>query len=331
MDASQQAGDRIACPICARSDTQPVYAGASGPIEHYPLVRCNNCTLVFQQNVRSLDALDEAQSNAYGEPEKRFGALVELGVRTFRLARVRLAQRLVPPGSRVLDVGCGRGLFLRLLSERGYSVRGTELSAATAANAYPGVQVDAGELDEDRYPDHSFELVSIWHVLEHLREPQVALRASHRALVPNGLLVLAVPNFGSVQSHWGGAQWFHLDLPRHIFHFTPQTLKTLVEAAGFELVQCRTGQWEMDPFGLAQTALNRVGFRHNALYDSLRNSDAARADLSLPYRLGMLALFPLALALALPCSLLFRALGRAGTIIAIARKPASSGAARVDA
>lgn len=321
MNAPRQAGELIACPICDRVDTQPIYEHAKGPVEQFPLVRCNGCTLVFQQYARSLQALDEAQSDAYGEPERRFGALVEGGVRVFRRARVRLAQRLVPSGSRVLDVGCGRGLFLRLLSERGYIVRGTELSAATAANAYPGVEIDVGELSEDRYPEGSFELVSIWHVLEHLREPEIALRAGQRALVPGGELLLAVPNFGSLQSQWGGAQWFHLDLPRHVFHFTPQTLKTLVESAGFERVRCRTGQWEMDPFGLAQTGLNRLGFRHNALYDSLRNSEAARTDLPLLYRLGMIALFPLAMALALPCSLVFRLLGRAGTIIAVAQKP----------
>jgi 2-polyprenyl-3-methyl-5-hydroxy-6-metoxy-1,4-benzoquinol methylase len=308
----------IECPICGVADIDPVYPDAGGPAREFPLAGCRTCGLVFQRAPRTLEALDEAQASAYGEPEKRFGGVVELGVRAFRWSRVRLAQRWMPAGGRVLDVGCGRGLFLRMLQERGYQVQGTELSAATAANAYAGVSVDAGELRVGQYPDASFDLVSIWHVLEHLREPHTALRASHRALRPGGRLLLAVPNFGSVQSRFGGPHWFHLDLPRHIFHFSPETLERLLHSQRFQLVELKTGQWEMDPFGLAQTALNRWGLRHNAMYDSVRNSPEVRADLSGPYRAGQLALFPISIALALPLSLAFRLAGRAGTIIAVA-------------
>ncbi len=77
----------------------------------------------------------------------------------------------------------------------------------------------------------------------------------------------------------------------------------------------------MDPFGLLQTLLNRLGLRPNALYDSLRSNREVRRDLSRAYRVGMLALFPLGLLAALPVSLLCRLAGRAGTLIVVARKP----------
>jgi 2-polyprenyl-3-methyl-5-hydroxy-6-metoxy-1,4-benzoquinol methylase len=311
----------IHCPICHGSDTADEYPNARGPASACPLVRCNGCGLVFQKYARSDAAVDEAHSTAYGEPTRRFAGPVEAAVRRLRLARVRAAERLMPPGGSVLDIGCGRAVFLRLLKERGYTVRGTEYSEATARNADPAVPVDVGDVEPGRYADGSFDLVSVWHVLEHLRRPDVALQACQQALRPGGALMIAVPNYASIQARLGGEQWFHLDLPRHIYHFTPDTLHRLLEETGFEIERSRTGQWEMDPFGLLQTVLNRTGLRHNGLYDTLRNSEEDKRDLSPLFRASMLALLAIGLPPAAAASGLFRLLGRAGTLIIVARRP----------
>lgn len=325
MSAAASAIDARAPRCCANPDPEPAFPDACGPVARWPLVRCRRCSLVYVRDPRSIAELDAAQQNAYGAPTQRFGAGLESAVRAFRSARARLVQRLVPRGARILDVGCGRGLFLRLLRERSYVVRGTELSEATRKNAYPDVPIDAGELTRASYPAGSFDLISIWHVLEHVRDPHATLDAAHHALAPNGVLLLAVPNFASWQARFGGERWFHLDLPRHLWQFTPTTLRALLEQHGFRVELMRTGQWEMDPFGWVQTALNRAGFRPNALYDTLRSNPADKADLSLPYRLLQLLLFPLLLGPAFALALLARCTGRAGTVIAVARKipPAS--------
>lgn len=129
---------------CERPDPRPAYPRATGPAARWPLARCANCQQVYLRDPRSLAELDEAQENAYGAPTRRFGGPIEFAIRGFRSARVRLARRWMPAGGAVLDVGCGRGLFLRLLAERGHVVRGTELSEATRRNAYPEVPVDPG-------------------------------------------------------------------------------------------------------------------------------------------------------------------------------------------
>jgi 2-polyprenyl-3-methyl-5-hydroxy-6-metoxy-1,4-benzoquinol methylase len=312
------------CPICHTSEGALEFPDASGPASRWPLVRCPSCGLVRQRRVLSEAELADAYRTAYGAPRRRFGGPAEWGVRLLTRLRARTAARLLPPGGSVLDVGCGRALFLRLLQERGHRVRGTELSAATARNADPAVTVDVGELEPGRYADASFDLVTIWHVLEHLRAPDVALAASARALKPGGALYVAVPNYASVQARIGGERWFHLDLPRHLFHFTPETLRRLLAAAGFEIESLRTGQWEMDPFGLWQTLLNRAGFRHNALYDTLRNSPEDKRDLSAGYRAGMLLLAGPGLLLAGAACLVFRWIGRAGTLIVVARRRAGT-------
>ncbi len=320
MDA--QAKKLLACPICYAAETTDEFPSARGPARRFPLVRCLGCGLVFQRYAPVADQLDRAQLGAYGTPGRRFHAFVEVAVRLARWTRVRLAMRVIPCGGRVLDIGCGRGLFLHMLQARGYRVRGTELSSLTVSNAISGVPIDLGDLRVGQYPDDHFDLISIWHVLEHLRSPGSVLRLCHRALRPGGALLIAVPNYGSLQARLGGEHWFHLDLPRHLFQFTEETLGRLLGNAGFEIRTLRTGQWEMDPFGLLQTALNRAGLRHNALYDVLRNCPADKSDLSPLYRVALLALFPFGVVAALGASAILRLLGRAGTLIVVAHKPA---------
>jgi SAM-dependent methyltransferase len=320
MSEPRELAPQVACAICGESETRAVFGNPQGPAREYPLVRCEKCGLVFQQHLRTKADLDAAQAAAYAAPTRRFHGPFEWLVRMFRMARVHFAERLVGRPARVLDVGCGRGLFLQLMSRRGHEVRGTELSSATAANAYADVPVDVGEFRPGRYSPGSFDLVSIWHVLEHDQEPGAALAAAHEALRDRGTLILAVPNYASFQARLGGELWFHLDLPRHVFQFTPQTLSRLLRDSGFEVVSCRTGQWEMDPFGLLQSGLNRLGLRVNGMYDSFRSNRAVRRDLSRAYRAGMLALLALGLPLALAVSLVCRWTGRAGTLIVVARR-----------
>jgi SAM-dependent methyltransferase len=211
-----------------------------------------------------------------------------------------------------------------MLKERGYRVRGTELSAATAANVDPAVPIDPGELEPGRYPEASFDLISIWHVLEHLQHPDRTLVACKQALKTGGVLLIATPNYDSAQARFGGEHWFHLDLPRHISQFTESTLRCLLSKTGFQVERCTTGQLEMDPLGWLQTVLNRAGLRHNALFDTLRNNPSIRRDLSPIYRAVMLVLFPFGMLLAIPASYLLRLMNRAGTLIVVARKPERS-------
>ena len=141
-----------------------------------------------------------------------------------------------------------------------------------------------------------------------------------KKMTENGALMIAVPNYGSAQARFGGEHWFHLNLPRHIFQFNRATLERLLSDHGFRIEHSRTGQLEMDPFGLLQTVLSRMGLRHNGLFDTLRNDESVKHDLSGLYRAAVLVLFPIGMLLATPVSLLLRALNRGGTLIVTARK-----------
>ena len=313
----QAPDDSTVCPVCGPGDREPELRDERTGIE---LVRCAGCGLVFQAEQPTDAELADAYADFYARPGKRFGSVVESAVARFRDSRARMATRLTVAGGRVLDVGCGRGAFLAAMQRRGFRVRGTEFSEAAAANvALAGVEIDVGELAPGMYADASFDLVCIWHVLEHCRRPDRTLRATRDALVPGGALMVAVPNYDSLQARWSKTAWFHLDLPRHLYQFTPATLARLLADAGFRVESLRTGQWEMDPFGILQSALNRAGFRHNALYDALSANPHVRRRVPAPWRVAAWAVLAAGMVLAVPAAAVERALGRAGTIVVVAR------------
>ncbi len=128
-----------------------------------------------------------------------------------------------------------------------------------------------------------------------------------------------MPNYDSLQARWGGPHWFPLDPERHLFHFTPTTLARLLEAEGFRIERLRTGQWEMDPFGIVQTALNRMGLPRDAFFRGLSANAKVRSGVSFRLRF-VSALF--AQALALPALVWFAVeslRGRGGSMIVVAR------------
>lgn len=213
-------------------------------------------------------------SGYYGEG-RRFSHMVEWlldRLYTYRAARIERVKR---PG-RVLDIGCGRGLLLNKLRQRGWDPYGTELSEEAASYARDELKlpVTTLSLEEANFPDGEFDLVILWHVLEHVRAPREMLKEISRILKPGGLLLVAVPNFGSWEARWGGPIWFHLDVPRHVIYWTRKTLTQELETAGMVVRSASYTSLEYDFFSFVQTTQNKMGLRHNLLYDLLRTRSA---------------------------------------------------------
>ncbi len=217
----------------------------------YSVLRCERCGTV-RTNPRPLDpgsAYPPEEYYSHQEPrESFFGRLRARAVRSRyepagslgdRLAGRLLATRvggLPDVRGRVLDVGAGNGETLALLARAGFEVAGIEPSPQAAAHARArGLDVHAGTLDDHPYPSESFDTVRFWHVLEHVADPLAALRSARALVRPGGTLILGVPNFASVVARTSGSRWYHLDLPRHLYHFEPATIRRLLGRAGFRV------------------------------------------------------------------------------------------------
>jgi SAM-dependent methyltransferase len=142
---------------------------------------------------------------------------------------------------RLLDFGCGGGSYLQRLHAQGWQVTGVDvcLSAVQSICSSLGLRAVHGTLPHPEFGPASFDVITMWHSLEHVHDPLTVLRESHRVLAPGGRLLVAVPNIDSLPFRWFGPAWYALDLPRHLTHFTPRTLELILRKAGFRVGQVR--------------------------------------------------------------------------------------------
>lgn len=298
--------------------------------ESFRILRCRMCGLTRTEPAPTDRISDYYPSSYYGRlGKRRFPGPVEWGQSLLYGTRVRRISRLaLTPERRVLDLGCGRGHLLAAFRQRGWSVEGVELSDGAAQ--YPrealGLKVHVGRLQDLGFQDAAFDAVVLWHVLEHVPEPATLLGEVGRILRPNGLLLVAVPNFGSIEAGWTRGAWFHLDAPRHLVHFTPDTLGRQVAEAGLEILDWSWFAPEYDLFSFIQSFENRLGLPGNLLYRWLRRPGA-----ELGAGAGGRQVF-LALALAVPLAvlgfvwtILAGLLRRGSSVTVIARRPGTPG------
>lgn len=282
--------------------------------ELFVIARCPSCDVSMTAPVPA--SLDRYYPMRY----RRFSALAEGVLRAFYSWRVRgWLGRLERPG-KALEIGCGDGWMLDAL-RRGWRVVGIERSvpAARVASADRGLPVFVGGLEAIR-ASACFDLIVMFHVLEHLFDPVGTLRACAALLRPGGHIVLALPNSSSWQSRLTGSDWMHLDVPRHLWHFSPGALRTALERAGLRTERFSFVSPEHDPYGWVQSGLNRLGFQQNVLTKLIFGLDLP-PPASVLVRIGV-AMLPLSVA-AVILSLMSWLL-RAGAIVEVwASRPAA--------
>ncbi len=270
------------CPYHTRAQAYHLLS-ATDPVtgDRFDVVGCAECGLARTDPEPSVRELDRYYPSGYHSASKRYRLGLESGLSVVHRSRIRRIERLTGGAGRVLDVGCGPGLFLDHMRSRGWQTRGTERSAHAAQHARDVLNLDvrAQDLGELAAEGVSYDAVVLWHVAEHVHDPAAMLRDIALLLRPGGVLMIAVPNFGSPEARIGGAGWFHLDVPRHLNHFTSATLSRLLAEAGLEPRELVHIAPEYDVFSFVQTAQNRLGLRLNLFYDLLRRREARLAQL----------------------------------------------------
>ena len=232
------------CPLCGGA-VRALVLEATDLLHGLPGVwgvrRCGSCGFMATTPRPTEGAMPRFYPNDYGPhgspsaPPARTG----LGKCTETLARwVFNPRELLLPSTgiaSVLEVGCGSGRLLEQLAGRGWEVWGLEpVAAAVARVAEPlRARVRCADLHTTEYPSGSFDLIVAQMVLEHLRDPLHCANRIAQWLRPGGYLSGSVPNAGSWEFRVFGPLWFALQVPTHLFHFTPGTLRRLLESAGF--------------------------------------------------------------------------------------------------
>lgn len=231
--------ETVACDLCGSTDSRLVFQVEDTNYHFegiFNLVKCLSCGLVYinpRPDARSIGLYypedyvcfknGGAIHTALDENDPFTSTVCRLGVKTGRL----------------LDVGCGVGDFLVSAHVSGWQVAGVEPNqyARNRCNSRLGWEAVHSTLEEASFPSQRFQVVTLWHVLEHLHSPKAALAEIHRILMPGGLIAIAAPNFDSLGRRVRGRQWFFIAAPRHLYHFTQDTLSRYLAQAGFK-VEC---------------------------------------------------------------------------------------------
>ena len=265
--------EAVPCPLCDAPEVTPrawlrdVSLGVPG---EFALARCDACGL-WQQNPRVCETqLEQTYPDDYprhtGDPElprllREAGPAVRsalatqlgyghltvdggtAGARLWTRWSTRRIVETFPPwtgAGRLLDVGCATGKFLRLMTAVGWQVAGIELDAAAAAKARAVTpDIFVGDPLDAPFPPQRFDVITSFHVVEHLPRPRATLTRMLEWLAPDGLMIVEVPNVAGIGGRLFGRYWSGLDFPRHLIHFTPATMTAMVERAGGRVVGVR--------------------------------------------------------------------------------------------
>ncbi len=286
------------CPLCGALDEKQLLAvpgEAAGDV--YRVAQCRRCDMAYlnpRPDRASIGRFYADNYHPYQTPRREPSPLVR-GLQRLVCARAfgapppplrwsdkvlaALATPWLHPGrdsltaipftgeGRLLDFGCGSGWYAKRMSDRGWTVTAMDfnpISLDQVARRY-GLRTLAGTLPHPEVGDASFDVVVMGASLEHVHCPHEVVAAAARALWPGGRLVAVVPNFAAVALRWFGVDWWPLELPRHLLHFTPATLGRLMAMHGLEVEELRPiphGSWMRLSLANRRRRLGRPAGRH---------------------------------------------------------------------
>lgn len=230
------------CPACSSIEFTPILRAKDYTVSYqtFQLVECQTCHLRFTNpRPKAEEAGPYYKSENYishSNTEKGFINQLYQRVRNITL---RLKTNWIEPEKKgeknLLDIGCGTGHFLHACQERGWNIHGMELDPDTAQKA---MQLTGQKIYSQlsHIPESArFQVISLWHVLEHVYELHEYFAFFKKHLAPSGKLLFALPNCNSYDAQYFQEFWAAYDVPRHIYHFTPETIQAIAKQYGFTL------------------------------------------------------------------------------------------------
>ncbi len=253
-----------ACVLCGQQQAALLFSGAdrlyATTSKEFGVVRCSGCGLLrLDPQPDPVELRRYYPDNYWFAPGADAASRLEESYRRLVLrdhvAFVVRALRDAKVRGPLLDAGCGGGLFLGLMRERGFPVLGLDFSAGAAAIAWQRQSAPAvcAMLDRAPFRSGSIGALTMFHVVEHLADPRAYLEAARELLEPSGRLIVQVPNANSWQSKLLGRRWNGIDVPRHLFDYRDSDLERLLEAAGFTVLRRKYFSLRDNPAGLASS------------------------------------------------------------------------------
>lgn len=243
------------------------------------LDECYDCSVIFSDKYTK-ESFDPkvVYNNFYkNEIAGRFNFGIEFIVKLFRLYRAFKVFTIYPKAKSILDIGSGRGFMLYFLKKFfGYHTAiGTQIEAASLkfSREKLGLDIYGEDLLKIDLKEKQFDLVTIWHVLEHVRDPEAYIETIYRLLNDNGRLVIEVPNFDSWTRRFSGKYWLGLDLKYHLCFFSCASLSRLLQKDNFKVTLVHTFSLEYSTFISTQSIASRLTNSDQLIFNWLRGQE----------------------------------------------------------
>ncbi|MFN8251759.1 MAG: class I SAM-dependent methyltransferase [Ferruginibacter sp.] len=232
------------CPVCASEKIVPQLAAEDFTVSHqqFSIWHCNHCTHRFTQDIPEQEAIGPYyKSDAYISHSDTKKGLINTLYHMVRKRTLNGKRKMVVVATgtdkgAILDIGCGTGAFLHTMKTAGWKTTGLEPdeTAREKATALYGLQpMEPGELF--KMPSASFNAITMWHVLEHVHQLHDYIKQLSQLLAPGGKIFIAVPNYTSKDAGIYNEYWAAYDVPRHLYHFSPASMRQLINGYGLRV------------------------------------------------------------------------------------------------
>ncbi|MBL7748788.1 MAG: class I SAM-dependent methyltransferase [Chitinophagaceae bacterium] len=234
------------CPVCGSADIKQALVAKDYTVsgETFPIAICNVCTLQFTQDVPDAASVSPyyKSENYISHTNTSKGLINRLyqwvRKRTLKQKRKLIEKATGVTGGQLLDVGSGTGAFVKEMKQQGWTVTGLEPDADARKVSLEVNGVELTDISQFyQLPAAAYDAITLWHVLEHVHELQAYMAQLKKLLKEKGRLFIAVPNYTSKDADIYKEFWAAYDVPRHLYHFSPQSIQVLVEKHGLKLYQ----------------------------------------------------------------------------------------------
>ncbi len=265
------------CPICKNKTFSPVLTATDNTVtgESFEIAECGMCGLRFTLNAPAESEIQKYyQSSAYISHSNTKKGVINSLYHIARHFTMMSKERLVKRESKrkvgmLLDIGSGTGVFVNTMVKAGWSVVGLEPDPEARAMAIKQYNCDIYPSEDlFRLPPETYSVITMWHVLEHVHQLDDYVKRIKELLAPNGKLIIAVPNYTSKDAAVYKANWASYDVPRHLYHFSPKSMRVLMKRHGLRVIKTRR-MW-LDSFYISLLSeKNRNGFFLRGIWNGL--------------------------------------------------------------